>query len=37
MLVPSKKFVRPIKERFDDEFKEVFGIEPEGLVANEAE
>jgi len=36
-LVPGKKFVRLIKERFDDEFTEVFGIEPEALTANEAE
>lgn len=36
-LVPGKKFVRLIKERFDDEFREVFGIEPEALTANEAE
>jgi hypothetical protein len=36
-LVPAKKFVRLIKERFDDEFTKVFGIEPEALTANEAE
>lgn len=36
-LVPGKKFVRLIKERFNDEFTEVFGIEPEALSANEAE
>ncbi|WP_199174465.1 conjugal transfer protein TraN [Limnohabitans sp. G3-2] len=35
-LVPSKKFVQLIKERFDDEFTEVFGIEPSALTANEA-
>jgi hypothetical protein len=35
-LVPSKKFVQLIKERFDDEFTEVFGIEPTALTANEA-
>lgn len=36
-LVPEKKFVRLIKERFDDEFTEVFGIEPVALTANEAQ
>lgn len=35
-LVPSKKFVQLIKERFDDEFTEIFGIEPSALTANEA-
>lgn len=35
-LVPGKKFVRLIKERFDDEFTKVFGIEPAALTANEA-
>jgi hypothetical protein len=35
-LVPPKKFVNLIKERFDDEFTEVFGIEPAALTANEA-
>lgn len=35
-LVPNKKFVQLIKERFDDEFTEVFGIEPSALTANEA-
>ncbi len=35
-LVPNKKFVQLIKERFDDEFTEVFGIEPAALTANEA-
>ena len=36
-LVPGKKFVRLIKERFSDEFTEAFGIEPGALTANEAE
>ena len=36
-LVPGRKFIRLIKERFDDEFTKVFGIEPEALTANEAE
>ncbi|WP_157866642.1 hypothetical protein [Aromatoleum aromaticum] len=36
-LVPGEKFVRLIKERFDDEFTKVFGIEPDALTANEAE
>lgn len=35
-LVPVKKYVRLIKERFDDEFTKVFGIEPAALTANEA-
>ena len=35
-LVPVKKHVRLIKERFDDEFTKVFGIEPAALTANEA-
>ena len=36
-LVPEKKFVRLIKERFDEEFTATFGIEPEALTANEAQ
>jgi len=36
-LVPNKKFVHLIKERFDDEFTEIFGIEPAALTANEAQ
>jgi hypothetical protein len=36
-LVPPKKFVNLIKERFDDEFTEIFGIEPNALTANEAQ
>ncbi len=36
-LVPQKKFVALIKERFDDEFTEIFGIEPHALTANEAQ
>jgi hypothetical protein len=36
-LVPGKKFVRLIKERFDDEFTKIFGIEPDAITANEAE
>ena len=36
-LVPKAKFVQLIKERFDDEFTEVFGIEPGALTANEAQ
>jgi hypothetical protein len=36
-LVPEKKFVRLIKERFGDEFTEIFGIEPAALTANEAQ
>ena len=35
-LVPEKKFVRLIKERFDDEITEIFGVEPAALTANEA-
>ena len=35
-LVPVKKYVRLIEERFDDEFTKVFGIEPAALTANEA-
>lgn len=35
-LMPVKKHVRLIKERFDDEFTKVFGIEPAALTANEA-
>ena len=36
-LVPPKKFINLIKERFDDEFTEIFGIEPHALTANEAQ
>jgi len=36
-LVPEKKFVGLIKERFDEEFTEIFGIEPVALTANEAQ
>lgn len=36
-LVPEKKFVGLIQERFDEEFTEVFGIEPNALTANEAQ
>ncbi len=36
-LVPKAKFVQLIKERFDDEFTKVFGIEPGALTANEAQ
>ena len=36
-LVPQKHFVNLIKERFDNEFTEVFGIEPGALTANEAQ
>jgi hypothetical protein len=36
-LVPEKKFVQLIKERFDGEFTEIFGIEPVALTANEAQ
>jgi len=36
-LVPAKKFIRLIKERFHEEFTEVFGIVPEALTANEAQ
>ena len=35
-LVPEAKFVRLIKERFDDTFTQVLGIEPDALTANEA-
>jgi hypothetical protein len=35
-LVPEKKFVRLIKERFGDEITETFGVEPTALTANEA-
>lgn len=35
-LVPVKKHVQLIKERFDDEFTKTFGIEPAALTANEA-
>ena len=35
-LVPQKHFVNLIKERFDDEFTEIFGIYPDALTANEA-
>ncbi|MBK9785798.1 MAG: conjugal transfer protein TraN [Betaproteobacteria bacterium] len=36
-LVPEKKFVRLIKERFGDEITEIFGVEPAALTANEAQ
>lgn len=36
-LVPDKKFIRLIKERFDEEFTEIFGVEPATLTANEAQ
>jgi len=36
-LVPKKNFVQLIKERFDDEFTEIFGVEPGALTANEAQ
>ena len=36
-LLPDKKFMRLIKERFGGEFTEIFGVEPETLTANEAE
>ena len=36
-LVSPKKFINLIKERFDDEFTEIFGIEPHALTANEAQ
>ena len=36
-LVPKKNFIQLIKERFEDEFTEVFGIEPGALTANEAQ
>ena len=35
-LLPVRKDVRLIKERFKDEFTEIFGIRPEALTANEA-
>lgn len=35
-LVPQKRFVNLLKERFDDEFTEIFGIQPTALTANEA-
>jgi hypothetical protein len=35
-LVPDSRFVRLIKERFHDDFTEIFGIEPDALTANEA-
>jgi hypothetical protein len=35
-LLPNRKDVRLIKERFQHEFIEIFGIEPEALTANEA-
>lgn len=35
-LVPDAKFIRLIKERFHDDFREIFGIEPDALTANEA-
>jgi hypothetical protein len=35
-LVPEKRFVRLIKERFDDEITKIFGVEPAALTANEA-
>jgi len=35
-LLPAKKHIRLIKERFQDECAEIFGIEPEALTANEA-
>ncbi len=36
-LTPVAKFVRLIKERFDDEFTDVFGVAPDALTANEAQ
>jgi orotate phosphoribosyltransferase len=36
-LAPKAKFVQLIKERFDDEFTEVLGIEPGVLTVNEAQ
>lgn len=36
-LVPQKHFVQLLQERFDDEFTEIFGIEPHALTANEAQ
>lgn len=35
-LLPNRKDIRLIKERFQDEFTHVFGIEPDALTANEA-
>jgi hypothetical protein len=35
-LIPERKYVRLIKERFQDEFTEIFGINPDALTANEA-
>lgn len=35
-LVPEKRYIRLIKERFHDEFTEVFGIDATALTANEA-
>ena len=35
-LVPQRSFVQLLKERFDDEFTEIFGIQPAALTANEA-
>ena len=35
-LVPQKNFVQLLQERFDDEFTEIFGIQPAALTANEA-
>lgn len=35
-LVPQKHFVQLLQERFDDEFTEIFGIQPAALTANEA-
>jgi hypothetical protein len=36
-LTPTPKFVRLIKERFADEFTDVFDIAPDALTANEAQ
>ena len=36
-MVPKKHFVQLIKERFDDEFTDIFGIELGALTANEAQ
>lgn len=35
-LIPDRKDVRLIKERFQDEFTPIFGIYPDALTANEA-
>lgn len=35
-FVPEAKFIRLIKERFHDEFEQIFGIAPDALSANEA-